>query len=63
MKILRFKALQLKLGGVSRSSLYRWEKEETFPKRIVLGKNIVGWLEQEVDEWIEKRKFFEIRNG
>ncbi|MEJ6404323.1 helix-turn-helix transcriptional regulator [Yoonia sp. 2307UL14-13] len=33
----------------------RLEKVGTFPKRIQLGPNRVGWLEAEVLDWIESR--------
>jgi prophage regulatory protein len=55
MKILRFKELS-KILNISRSSLARWEEDGVFPKRIPLGKNSVGWDEQEVLEWIENKK-------
>ena len=41
--------------GVSWVSLLRWEKEGTFPPRRRLGRNSVGWIETEVDEWCDSR--------
>jgi prophage regulatory protein len=34
----------------------RLEKEGKFPKRLQLGPNRVGWLESEVNEWIDGLK-------
>ena len=33
----------------------RLEKAGTFPKRIQLGPNRVGWVEDEVLDWLQKR--------
>lgn len=39
--------------GVHTSTLNRWEAAGHFPKRIHLGKNSVGWLEEELNDWLE----------
>ncbi len=65
-KIIRFKELQKKIGGVSRSTLDRWEKIGHFPKRINLGINSVGWKLEEVEDWISQISLVEtnkIMNG
>jgi len=41
--------------GVKRSTLYRWRKERAFPRPIPLGAKAVGWIESEVEEWLEDR--------
>lgn len=41
--------------GLSRSQRWRLEREGEFPRRIRLGTNAVGWLEHEIEEWIELR--------
>ena len=33
----------------------RLEKAGKFPKRVMLGPNRVGWLEEEIDQWIRDR--------
>jgi len=40
---------------ISRSSIYNGMKDGTFPRSIPLGTRMVGWLEAEIDEWIEKK--------
>jgi prophage regulatory protein len=41
--------------GLSRTSIWRAEKAGRFPPRRVIGGGIVGWLESEVQAWIESR--------
>ena len=54
IRFLRFSEVQAKIG-LSRSSLWRMERANLFPKRKRLGQNSVGWLESEIDEWIATR--------
>jgi prophage regulatory protein len=39
--------------GLSRSTLYRRISEGSFPSPIQLGGRAVGWLDSDVDAWIE----------
>jgi len=41
--------------GVSRVTRWRWERKGIFPQRLRLGKNAIGWREDEVEEWIATR--------
>lgn len=41
--------------GLSRSSIYRGVQECTFPKPVRLGSRMVGWVESEIQAWIEAR--------
>jgi len=43
------------ITGLSRSSIYNKMKNDTFPKKIILGERSVGWLEHEVQEWLKNR--------
>lgn len=54
MKILRRCAVVSKTG-YSAPTIDRLEKAGQFPKRVQLGPNSVGWLEHEIDAWIESR--------
>lgn len=54
MTILRMPDVQRKTG-LSKSRIYRLEREGNFPHRIELGPNTVGWVEYEVDEWLAAR--------
>lgn len=55
MKILRRRELIAKVG-LSVMTIWRKERDGTFPARVPLGPNSVGWLEEEVDAWLEKRR-------
>jgi prophage regulatory protein len=54
MKILRTPKVVERVG-LSRTQIWRLERVGDFPKRIALGPGSVGWLEHEVDTWIETR--------
>lgn len=41
--------------NLSRATIYKKIKEGTFPKQIKLSERSSGWLESEVDEWIQSR--------
>jgi len=46
----------LKIVGLSDPTIWRMEGAGTFPKRIKLGGNSVGWYESEIIEWMEKKR-------
>ena len=41
--------------GLSRYTIYRFMGEGTFPKQIKLGKRAVGWLVDDVNNWLASR--------
>jgi prophage regulatory protein len=41
--------------GLSRSSIYQNISEGKFPQNVSLGSRSVGWLESEIDRWIQDR--------
>lgn len=41
--------------GWSRVTIWRAERDGNFPRRIRLGPNSVGWLEDEIEEWLRSR--------
>jgi len=45
----------LAMIGLSDPTIWRMEKEGKFPKRIRLGGNSCGWLESEINEWLDAR--------
>jgi prophage regulatory protein len=45
----------IKVTGLSRSSIYAMIDRGQFPKQITLGARAVGWLDSEIEAWIEKR--------
>lgn len=44
-----------KRTGLSRSSIYLRMTNNEFPASISLGGRAVGWLEEDIDEWIVSR--------
>lgn len=54
-RVLGRKGLKDKGVLYSNVHLLRLEKQEKFPKRIQLSENRVGWIEEEVDAWIDHR--------
>ena len=41
--------------GLSRSSIYLKISQKAFPRQIKIGLRQVGWLESEINFWIEER--------
>jgi len=54
MRLLRPREVANRVG-LSRATIWRLEREGSFPKRRQVGPNSVAWLEHEIDEWIENR--------
>lgn len=44
----------LAVVGLSDVSVWRQERAGTFPKRLRLGGNSVGWLKSEIDGWLQQ---------
>ena len=59
--VLRLPAVKARTG-LSRSSIYKLAATGTFPNPIRLGARSVGWLEAEIDEWLDRR-LTESRDG
>jgi prophage regulatory protein len=60
MKILKLPTVKERCG-LSRSSIYAFAKEGKFPSPVKLSKRSVGWLESEINSWLEQRA--ELRGG
>jgi prophage regulatory protein len=41
--------------GLSRSTIYLKIAQDAFPKPIPLGARAVGWLEAEIQDWLQRR--------
>lgn len=58
--ILRLKQV-IERTGLSRSTIYRKadpkskQHDPSFPKRVHLGGLAVGWVESEINHWLEER--------
>lgn len=54
-RILRRRAV-LEKTGLSKSTMYEQIEAGLFPKPVQLSLRTVGWLEDEINEWIGSRK-------
>jgi len=54
-KFLRIRQV-IERTGLSRPSIYAMIKMGAFPASIALEARAVGWLESEIDKWMEARK-------
>lgn len=52
-KIIRLPAVKDQTG-LSRSSIYLRMSKGEFPKSISLGDRAIGWLESDINEWLEQ---------
>ncbi len=52
LTILRRKQVEARTG-LSRSTIYLRIQEGTFPRPINLGARAVGWVENEIEAWLE----------
>ncbi len=53
-KILRMKQV-VERTGICRAMVYRLQRLGQFPQSIKLSERATGWLEHDVDAWIESR--------
>jgi len=52
--VLRLPIVKARVG-LSRSTIYKFIAEGTFPAAVRLGPRAVGWLEHEIQDWIVAR--------
>ena len=53
-KIIRLPAVKEKTG-LSRSSIYLRMTKNDFPKSISLGDRAIGWLESDIEQWLDDK--------
>lgn len=51
-KVIRLPAVKDQTG-LSRSSIYLRMSKGEFPKSISLGDRAIGWLEEDINQWLE----------
>ena len=54
-KILRLPQVKSQTG-LSRSTIYLRIKNREFPESISLGGRAVGWLESDIQDWLEDKR-------
>lgn len=55
-KMLRVREVLDRIGGVSRSTLYRWIDAGLFPRPVKIGPHAVAWRDSDVDKWMDARE-------
>ena len=53
-RILRLPEVMNRVG-LCRASIYQHMNQGSFPKTISLGARAVGWVESEIDAWVQER--------
>ena len=53
-RIIRLKEV-IRRVGLSRSAIYQYIRVGKFPRQVALGGRAVGWLEFDIDQWIDVR--------
>lgn len=53
-EILRLPQVKARVG-LSRSAIYRLVSTGDFPRPVQLGARAIGWVDLEVDGWLESR--------
>ena len=54
LRVLRLPQVR-QVTGLGRSMIYQLEAEKRFPSRIKIGARAVGWLHEEVQQWLAER--------
>ena len=54
MKILKLKDV-VQMTSIGKVTIWRLEQRGEFPEKIVLSPNRVGWIEDEISDWIASR--------
>ena len=57
--LLREPVVRKAVGGIGKTTLWRWVREGRFPKPVRLGANCVAWRSDDVDQWINTRPSFD----
>ena len=53
-RMLRSREVQQRTG-LSRTTIWRLEREGSFPKRVQISRNVVAWRESDVAAWIAQK--------
>jgi prophage regulatory protein len=53
-RLLRFREVRQRVG-LSRSTITRLQKLGEFPEHVQVTANTIGWVEADIDAWVEAR--------
>jgi len=54
-RFLRLKEVT-QICAISRSTIYRFMENGTFPKNVELGPRLIAWRESDIQEWFSNKK-------
>ncbi len=57
--LLREPVVRKTVGGIAKTTLWRWIREGRFPKPVRLGANCIAWRADDVNQWINSRPSFD----
>ena len=49
--------------GLSRTTVWKLEREGLFPQRRRITGNLVGWLDTEIEEFVTSREIVDVHEG
>ena len=55
LRIMRLNEVKA-VTGLSKTTIYRFEKEGRFPSRVSLGERSVGWFEDDIEDFLMSLK-------
>lgn len=55
LRIMRLSEVKM-VTGLSKTTIYRFEKQGRFPSRVSLGERSVGWMEDDVHNFLLRLK-------
>lgn len=53
-RVIRLPAV-IRMTGLSRSTIYLHMSKGFFPQSVSLGERAVGWVESQIDQWLDER--------
>lgn len=59
----RMPAVQERVGGVSRTTIYEWVKKGQFPKPVKIGGRAIAWRISDLDQWAADPQAWQEQNG
>ena len=54
-KVIRRREVEARIG-LARSTIYAMMADDRFPRPVKIGRRAVGWVEEDINQWIEDCK-------
>lgn len=59
----RMPAVQERVGGVSRTTIYEWVKKGQFPKPVKIGARAIAWRVSDLEKWADNPEAWQKQSG